>query len=213
MYHYPAEFHSEPEADPETLANLGPLTPMAGIWTSDAGLDVNPKRDGLGHQIFSERYELQPIEAQTNGLQLFYGLRYHTRVVTAGNPETTTRLGTGCGSRRQARYCSPCRYLGVRPRWPSARRPPTKSFTLEAVRGSLTNGIVSNPFLDEAFRTERYTIRVAMHADGTWSYEQDTLLIIPGRSEPFHHADQNRLRKIAEPTPNPIALIARQMTR
>lgn len=88
MYHYPAEFHSKPEADPETLANLGPLTPMAGIWTSDAGLDVNPKRDGLGHQIFSERYELQPIEAQTNGLQLFYGLRYHTRVVTAGNPET-----------------------------------------------------------------------------------------------------------------------------
>jgi hypothetical protein len=74
------------------------------------------------------------------------------------------------------------------------------SFTLEAVRGSLTNGIVSNPFLDQAFRTERYTIKVAIHADRTCSYEQDTLLIIPGQSEPFHHTDQNRLRKIAEPT-------------
>jgi hypothetical protein len=54
---------------------------------------------------------------------------------------------------------------------------------------------------------------VDIHADGTWSYEQDTLLIIPGQSEPFHHTDRNRLRKIAESTPNPTALVARQTTR
>jgi hypothetical protein len=45
-----------------------------------------------------------------------------------------------------------------------------------------------------------------------WSYEQDTLLIIPGQSEPFHHTDRNRLRKIAEPTPNPTALVAQRTT-
>ena len=72
--------------------------------------------------------------------------------------------------------------------------PDAKSFTLEAVRGSLTNGIVSNPFLEQAFRTDRYTIKVDIHPDGTWSYEQDTLLIIPGQSEPFHHTDRNRLQ-------------------
>jgi hypothetical protein len=87
--------------------------------------------------------------------------------------------------------------------------PDAKSFTVEAVRGSLTNGIVSNPFLEEAFRTDRCTVRVDIHADGTWSYEQDTLLIIPGQPEPFHHTDRNRLRRIAEPTPNPTALAAR----
>ncbi|HVZ33554.1 MAG TPA: heme-binding beta-barrel domain-containing protein, partial [Polyangiaceae bacterium] len=86
------------------------------------------------------------------------------------------------------------------------------SFTLQAVRGSLTNGIVSNPFLEHAFRTERYTINVSIHPDGTWSYEQDTLLTIPGKSEPFHHTDRNRLRKIAEPTPNPLALASRSAT-
>jgi hypothetical protein len=85
--------------------------------------------------------------------------------------------------------------------------PDAKSFTLEALRGSLTNGIVSNPFLEQAFRTDRYTIKVNIHTDGTWSYEQDTLLI-PGQSEPFHHTDCNRLRKVAEPTPNPTALAA-----
>ena len=34
------------------------------------------------------------------------------------------------------------------------------------------------------------------------------LLTIPGQPEPFHHTDGNRLRKIAEPTPNPTALAA-----
>ena len=82
-----------------------------------------------------------------------------------------------------------------------------------AVRGSLTNGIVSNPFLEQAFRTDRYTIKVDVHPDGTWSYEQDTLLIIPGQAEPFHHTDRNRLRKIGEATPNPTAVVARQATR
>jgi hypothetical protein len=78
------------------------------------------------------------------------------------------------------------------------------------VRGSLTNGIISNPFLEQAFRTDRYTIKVDIHADGTWSYDQDTLLTIPGQTETFHHTDRNRLRKIAEPTPNPTALAAKQ---
>ena len=88
-----------------------------------------------------------------------------------------------------------------------------KSFTLAAMRGSLTNGIISNPFLEQAFRTDSFTIKVDIHADGTWSYEQDTLLIIPGQQEPFHHTDRNRLRKIAEPTPNPTALAARRATQ
>ena len=83
-----------------------------------------------------------------------------------------------------------------------------RTFRLQAVRGSETNGIVSNPFLEYAFRTESYTITVSINVDGTWSYEQDTVLIIPGQAEPFHHTDRNTLRKIGEPTPNPTAQAA-----
>jgi hypothetical protein len=83
-----------------------------------------------------------------------------------------------------------------------------KTFSLEAVRGSLTNGIVSNPFLENAFRTDRYSITVEIHADGTWSYEQTTLLTIAGQSEPFHHTDRNTMRRVADPTPNPTAQAA-----
>ena len=209
MHDYPADIYTEPEPDPNTLANLGPLTAMAGVWTSAEGMDVNPKADGPEHQAYIERYELQPIDAQTNGPQLFYGLRYHTRIVKPDDPET---FHDQVGYWLWEPATSTIVLTISIPRGQTAMavghaEPDAKSFTLEAVRGSLTNGIVSNPFLEKAFRTERYNIKVDINLDGTWAYEQDTLLIIPGQSEPFHHTDRNRLRKIAEATPNPMALL------
>ena len=82
------------------------------------------------------------------------------------------------------------------------------TFTLNAVRGSTVNGISSNPFLEYAFRTDAYTITVTKNPDGTWSYEQETMLTIPGQIEPFAHTDRNTLHKIGEPTPNPTAQAA-----
>ena len=49
------------------------------------------------------------------------------------------------------------------------------------------------------------TAKVTVNDDGTWGYEEDTVLQIRGRDEPFHHTDRNLLKKIAEPTPNPLA--------
>ena len=83
---------------------------------------------------------------------------------------------------------------------PPTRRPSA----LEAVRGSETNGIVSNPFLEHAFKTLRFTIEVTIHADGTWSYEQDTVMVIPGARPVPPHRSQHAA-KIGEPTPNPLA--------
>ena len=165
MYQYPADIYTEPEPATDTLANLGPLTGMAGIWTSAGGMDVNPKPDGPEHQPFIERYELQPIDAQTNGPQLFYGLRYHTQIVKPDDPETFhDQVGFWLWEPATRAVLLT---LSI-PRGQTAMAvgqaaPDAKSFTLEAVRGSLTNGIVSNPFLEQAFRTDRYTIKVDIH--------------------------------------------------
>ena len=83
-----ADIFTEPDGDPDTLANLGPLGPMAGIWEGVRGSDQHPVAEGVGRDIFVERYELQPIDRQTNGPQLFYGLRYHTHIVKPGEIET-----------------------------------------------------------------------------------------------------------------------------
>ena len=95
---YGTDIYTEPDADPDTLANLGPLRGLAGIWESTEGGDDHPVGpgsdvdgpvvDGGLHNVFVERYELQPIDPQTNGPQLFYGLRYHTHIVKPGEVET-----------------------------------------------------------------------------------------------------------------------------
>jgi len=79
------------------------------------------------------------------------------------------------------------------------------SFKLTASRGIDTFGICSVPFLEYTFKTVEFRIKVSINADGTWSYDEDTVLMIRGQTEPFHHTDRNTITRIAEPTPNPLA--------
>lgn len=213
MNDFPQDIYTEPEPDVDTLANLGPLTALAGIWTSASGHDVNPKPAGPEEQDFIEHYELQPIDAQTNGPQLFYGLRYHTHIV---KPDEVETFHDQVGYWLWEPATGAVILTIAIPRGQTAMAvghaaPDARTFRLEAVRGSETNGIISNPFLEYAFKTTSYTIDVSIHDDGAWSYEQDTVLIIPGQAEPFHHKDHNRLRKIGEPTPNPTAQAAAKL--
>ncbi len=208
-HHFPDDIYSEPEAiDFNTLANLGPLTRLAGIWQGERGLDVKPKAQGPKKQAFIERIEMQPIDPQTNGPQLLYGLRYHVHVVKPGQiktyheqigywlwePTTQTVTQTLTIPRAQVAMA-----VGM-------ASPDATEFELVATRGLQTYGICSSPFLEHAFRTVEYRIKVSIHDDGTWSYDEATVLMIHGQSEPFHHTDRNTLQKIAEATPNPMAL-------
>ena len=210
MTDFPKDIYTEPEVDPDTLANLGPLAGLAGIWRGAAGHDVNPKADGPEHDAYIEHAEMQPIDGQTNGPQLFYGLRYHLHIVQPGEVETF---------HDQVGYwlCEPATGNLIQtltiPRGQTAMatghaKADDKTFSVEAVRGSTENGICSNPFLEHAFKTDHYRITITLHDDGTWSYQQTTTLIVPGYDAPFAHTDQNTLHKIGEATPNPTALAA-----
>jgi hypothetical protein len=210
MTGFPKDIFTEPEPDVNTLAHLGPLSAMAGVWMGAQGMDVNPKPAGPERQPFIEHIDLQPIDAQTNGPQLFYGLRYHTRIVKPEEVETLhDQVGYWLWEPSTGRVIQT---LAI-PRGQVAMAcgiaaADARSFRLESVRGSATNGIVSDPFLEYAFKTTHYSITITLNADGTWSYEQTTVLIIPGQAEPFQHTDRNTLKKTGEPTPNPTALAA-----
>ena len=46
MTTYGPDIYTEPDGDPDTLANLGPLRPMAGVWEGTKGADEHPVVDG-----------------------------------------------------------------------------------------------------------------------------------------------------------------------
>ena len=82
MLPMPADIFTEPTVSPNDLANLGPLRRLAGVWQADKGIDINPKAAGPERRVFREHIRMDPIDPQTNGPQLFYGLRYHIHINT-----------------------------------------------------------------------------------------------------------------------------------
>jgi hypothetical protein len=208
----PDDFFTEPEnVDPDTLANLGPLRRLAGTWEGRKGVDLNPKAMGPERKEFIERIDLQPIDYQLNGPQLFYGLRYHTHILAVGEDATFhDQVGywlwepaTGLVMQTLA---IPRGQIAIAAGHAS---PVDAKLVLTATRGQTEYGICSTAFLEQAFRTDSYRIEVTFNPDGSWSYVQDTMLLVHGRSQPFQHRDVNTLAKVAEPKPNALMLLSK----
>lgn len=206
MSQFPEDIYSEPSPDLHTLANLGPLTAMAGIWEGKRGLDIKPKADGARKQAYVERMELQPIDPVTNGPQLFYGLRYYIHITKPDQaktyheqvgywlwePATGAVIQTLAIPRGQIAMAA------------GTAKADAREFELVAKRDSTVYGICSNPFIEHAFTTLEYRIIVTINDDGSWAYDEDTVMQIRGTEELFHHRDRNVLVKVGEPTPNPL---------
>jgi len=212
MTDIPDDIFTEPDdVSDDTLANLGPLRRLAGIWEGKKGVDLNPKAEGPERREFIERIELQPIDAQANGPQLFYGLRYHIHILATDedatfhdqvgywlwDPATGLVMQTLAIPRGQIAMAS------------GLATPDAEKLVLTAKRGETDYGICSTSFLEKAFRTDSYRIEITFNPDGSWSYLQDTMLDVHGQG-PFRHRDVNTLYKVAEPTPNPLMLLAKR---
>jgi hypothetical protein len=206
MEGYGADVFTEPDGDPDTIAHLGPLRPLAGTWEGTVGADEHPVAGGVEADAFVEHHEALPIDPQTNGPQLFYGLRYHTHIVKPGETETFhDQVGywlwePATGLVLQT-LTIPRGQVAIASGHAAAD---ATNLTVTATRGQTEYGICSTAFLEYAFRTDSYRLEVTFNADGSWSYVSDTMLMVRGRPEPFRHRDQNTLVKVAEPTPNPL---------
>ncbi|MDB5497866.1 MAG: hypothetical protein JWP28_1897 [Phenylobacterium sp.] len=210
MNPFPEDIFTEPEdVDPDTLANLGPLRRLAGVWEGRKGIDLNPKAEGPERREYIERIEMQPIDPQANGPQLLYGLRYHIHINTEEEDITFhDQVGywlwdaaTGLIMQTLAIPRGQVALAGGK------ASPDGNGLTVSARRGETEYGIASTAFLEYAFRTDSYDLTVTFNADGSWSYVSDTMLSVRGQAAPFRHRDRNTLMKVGEPTPNPLALI------
>ena len=152
---------------------------------------------------------MDPIDPQTNGPQLFYGLRYHIHINTPEEritfhdqvgywlwePATGLILQSVTIPRGQALLAS------------GLAKPDDKKISVTAKRGDTRYGICSNEFLDEAFRTTSYRCDIVFNEDGSWTYNIETELLVKGRDQPFNHHDTNTMNLVEAPTPNPLAVL------
>ena len=202
-------FTESDKISPDTLANLGPLRRLAGTWQSANGMDVNPKADGPERRQYIERIEMHPIDAQANGPQLFYGLRYHIHINT---PEEAVTFHDQVGYWLWEPATGLILQSLTIPRGQTAlaaghAKPGDDKLVVTATRGQTNYGICSTDFLEYAFRTDSYRLEITFNADGSWSYVSETMLKVRGQDELFPHRDVNTLVKIAEPKPNPLMLL------
>ena len=156
------DIFTEPDnVDPDTLANLGPLRRLAGLWRADKGVDVNPKAEGPERRVFIETVRMDPIDPQTNGPQLFYGLRYHVHINTPEEditfhdqvgywlwePATGLIMQTLAIPRGQVLLAG------------GHAGPDDRKFFVEAKRGDTRYGICSTEFLEEGISNRQLSHR------------------------------------------------------
>ena len=207
MANLPDDIYTEPEDfSPDTLANLGPLRPLAGEWRSDDGVDVSPKEDGPERRPYIEHVVMEPIDPQPNGPQILYGLRYHIHVNTREEaitfhdqvgywlwePETGLIMQSIAIPRGQVVLAG------------GTAKPGDKRISVEARRGDTRFGICSTTFLEQAFRTDYYRIDIHFNDDGSWTYVTRVDLAIRGKTPAFDHRDTNTLRRVAPAKRNPL---------
>ncbi len=183
----------------ELLVHLGPLAALAGIWEGDKGDDIAPSDDrGVENNKYRERLTLLPFGPVDNHEQKLYGLRYSTFAWRLDEPdsfheETGYWLWDSASQQVMRCFIVP---RGITVLAGGTVRPDAKEFNLAADLGSPTYGICSSPFLDREFKTVRYELNVKINGNGSFSYDEDTQLQIPGQPKIFHHRDKNTLFRV-----------------
>jgi len=164
-------------------------------------------RPGTPH--FSRAHPDGPIDPQTNGPQLLYGLRYHIHINTPEEditfhdqvgywlwePATGLILQSVTIPRGQVLLAA------------GHAKPDDRTLSVAAKRGDTRYGICSTEFLEEAFRTTSYRCDITFNDDGSWTYVIQTELLVRGTDRPFDHRDTNTLKLVEAPTLNPLAII------
>jgi hypothetical protein len=147
---------------------------------------------------FREHLVLEPFGPVMNREQALYALRYSTTAWRLGEDEAFHEelgywLWDPANQQVLRTFMVP---RGVCVMAGGLVAPTARSFRLVAEVGSETYGALSNPFLHRTANTDAYEVTITINDDGSFSYEEDTVLNFTPLGEIFHHTDRNTLNKV-----------------
>lgn len=181
------------------LEQLGPLAGLAGVWEGSKGDDIAPSDDrGTETNKYRERITFTPFGPVNNHEQTLYGLKYSTVAFRLGEADSFhEEIGYWLWDELDSEVIR-CFMVprGITVIAGGKVKADAKSFKLSAERGSPTHGILSSTFLEREFKTVRYDLDITIHDSRTFSYDEDTQILIKGRSDVFHHRDRNTLMRV-----------------
>jgi hypothetical protein len=178
----------------------GPLGPLAGDWQEQGGLDTaySHSQHTVLATPYLEKLSFKPFGPVQNGRQSLYGLDYKTAMWRGDedNPfhtEVGYWLWDGATGEVLRGFVVP---RGITVLAGGIADADATSFTLHAKAGDAKYTIGENKYLADNASTLSYTVTVTVHDDGSWSYDETTMLKMKEFAEPFAHTDHNTLRRV-----------------
>ena len=179
----------------------GPLDALAGEWEGTGGLDTaysNSKGEVI-KTPYVEKLTFKPFGPVDNGKQSLYGLDYKTAMWrdNEDNPFHTQVgywLWDSATNEVLRGFVVP---RGITVLAGGTAAPDAKSWTMSAKNGDPQYAIGENKYLCQNAATVSYDLTMTINDDGTWSYEETTMLrmAIMG-NEMFAHTDANTLKRV-----------------
>ena len=195
------------------MANLGPLTRLAGVWEGRKGVDLNPKADGPERREFLER--TRDASDRSAGQRAAAALRPALpRAHRAASDEDSTfhdQIGYWLWEPASGLIMQSVTI----PRGPGRARvraspKPDDEDNLRHGRSAATRATASaqRNSWTKHFAPTSYRCDITFNDDGSWTYDirtdADGPAAAPNR---FDHHDTNTLKLVEAPQPNPLARI------
>ena len=178
----------------------GPIGALAGDWEGEGGLDTafSHLRDEVVGTPYLEKLTFKPFGPVDNGRQHLYGLDYKT-AMWRGDEDNPFHTEVGywlwdAAAEEIVRGFVVPRGITVLAGGTAAADATT--FTLHAKAGDPQYSIGENKYLAENASTLSYEVTITVNGDGTWSYDETTMLKMVEMGEPFRHTDRNTLHKV-----------------
>ena len=178
----------------------GPLGALVGEWQGEGGLDsaFSHSKGEVLATPYLEKLTFKPFGPVDNGRQHLYGLDYKSAMWRDDeeNPfhtEVGYWLWDGATGEVMRGFVVP---RGITVLAGGVAAADAKSFTLSARPGDPNYSIGENKYLTANASTLSYDVTITLNDDGTWSYDEKTMLKMIEFDEPFPHTDRNTLKRV-----------------